>query len=216
MKGLSMLTKVIGFNGVESYDIVLYLANIIKAIGHKKILVVDLSESRATFHCVPAPMLANKEKINHRGIDFTVNDNKSDYSNYNFVFIDFGKRIKENNRCDFLFSVTDLQVHNIANIELVAPYQYVIMRDVLKKKIQQSYIFESLEEQGFSKEKIYTLPFDKYDYINKLECQYNEVIKFNNLSGDFYDLLESILLDRLCLVKDEVRIAFKKAKKGEN
>ena len=120
-----MENKILGFFGVDKYDIILYLSRILYTLN-KKILLLDCSENRALTYSIPMPnQILCEERdcyiVNYRGIDCASNSFISQElmekykQEYDVILMDFG--FQENHElvenCTHIVLVLDQKLHNL-------------------------------------------------------------------------------------------------------
>lgn len=192
-----MQTKVIGFVGKEQFDIMHYLSRVL-ACYPRKVLMVDLSCERILEKSISIPEIQKNGVIEYRGVDFTTSYDNQIVANYDVVMIDFGNNVEDQliSECELVFLITDLLDNSIKTLNKVSIKKdenpILIVRDVVKNKITPTYLANLLKPE-LSPICIYTIYHDEGDYQTKLNCYYDSIFKFKRLSGDFKDLLMSIL-----------------------
>ena len=204
--------KVIGFVGIDKYEIVLYLSQIIKNLG-RSVLISDSSVYGALDDSISyVKEKSSNEIINYMGINYinTIREEKVSYNcqevlnleenkeKYDFILIDFGFDVSADiyNLCDSAFIVTDMQKHNIRRAGSLAdkiniPYS-IIIKDMIKCKISSDYLAKSIQ-RSHPAQMVYTVYKDTLDEEYKLKCQYNTRIGFKKLSKDFRNMLIAIV-----------------------
>lgn len=224
---LNMLSKKIGFLGINSYDMIAYLTRILvklETIKNGNIACIDATLDKSLVGSIPN-IEGYEHVIDYRGIDYLLDDkiSKIKQEEYQYIFYDFGKNKhhKQLNECGVLYLVTDLQKQNIEffqnlNIDLRISL-YVIIRDVVPGKINEKYVIHQMQQYGNSILKSYIIKFDYIDYSNKLIMQHNNIFKFNRLSNSYKDVLID-MVEQLCEEVEQnssILKALKKAEKGE-
>jgi hypothetical protein len=216
--------NVIGFIGSEKYELILYLSRILYHLN-KKVLLVDYSESKALYQCIPIPDLLHKEKngIDYRGVDFIQGQYYSNNlrKNYDVILMDFdfGSQDEIILQCNKLFFVTDLQLHNVNRLNPIhyihIKEKYLVIKDVFQCKIKPEYILGQFDEV-IQKENVYILYLDTLDLKYKLQCQYNSIFQFNKLSAPAkYFLNEVIKMMDGNIGNKQLKYAFQKAERGK-
>lgn len=148
------MTRVSGFVGVESYDLVLYLAKVAKYLydfdkdgnhlGEASVLVLDKSNDNSLRSCIDFIDNMDGETVNYCGFEFATSC--SDFSDYTIVLIYYGRNLEEDfSICDDLYLVTDYQKHNTEVIKEInvgeTTYPFLVVRDRINSKITPDSIF---------------------------------------------------------------------------
>ncbi|MGB8455261.1 MAG: hypothetical protein WCD89_23385 [Anaerocolumna sp.] len=216
---MSIKANVIGFLGIETYDLILYISKLLINLN-QEVLIIDNSETEALTCCIPIPESLNPKisKINYRHIDFVKERTSNEYmDDYDFIFVDFGFKTsnKDIKNCSFIYLVTDKQQHNILRIQNLKLTQevYLIIKDIIKSE-NAAYLADNLKENKINVKQYYCLYYDDADKENMISLQYNNDIKFKNQSGQLKELLNQLIIETLHFNKTEVGQAYKKAKRG--
>jgi hypothetical protein len=216
---MSIKANAVGFLGIETYDLILYMSKLLLNLN-QKVLIIDNSETEALTCCVPIPESLNPKisKINFRNIDFVKERSILEYmEDYDYILIDFGFKTthKDIKNCSFVYLVTDKQQHNILRIQSLKLTQdaYLIIKDIIKNE-SAAYLLDYLKENKINIKQYYYLYYDDADKENMISLQYNNDIKFKNQSGQLKYLLNQLIIETLHFNKAEVGQAYKKAKRG--
>lgn len=214
--------NVIGFYGIDIYDIILYSASLIANMG-KSILLIDNSEHKALTYCIKSPNQINlKENIVHdRGIDFTVDNSFIKYINeYEYIFIDYGFTTfsKEIYHSDKIIYITDIQLHNIDRIIkldklIMEDKTHLVIRDMFKKE-NFKYIIELFMDNGLVIDDYSTLNDDYVEKKMRASIQFGKRLQYKSLSYMTQSLLEKILTDILDINKDQYITTYRRMKRG--
>jgi len=217
-----MVSNVIGFIGIDNYDIILYLSRILNTIG-KKVLIIDYSYTDALTTCIPVPEGLNvyDDIIDYRDVDYTKKCFEEDYLNeYDDILINFGFHYIEHVAavCNYIIYSTDLQKHNIDSLRSI-PFirdgkKQLIIRDMVDSKINPTYIIDLLQME-FLKDDVYGFELDALDMKYKILIQYDTIFEFKRITK----YLKSYLTDTLKklypnIAHKELREALKKAERG--
>lgn len=209
---------ILGFLGVEAYDIILYLTKLLFNLD-KKVLLIDNSESGALTCCIPIPSTLNPKitPISCTGMDFVKEREVSEYEDkYDYILIDYGFKNthKDLHNCSFLFFVCDRQQHNIVRLQNLKPNTevHVIIRDIVNNKIKD-YILGSLADKINIKD-YYCLYRDDLDKECMLSLQYSNKITLKKLSAQYNYVLYQLLTKTLNFDRTAAEKAYKKAKRG--
>jgi len=217
-----LANNVVAFVGIESFDNIQYMARILSNLG-KKVLVIDYSETEALTWSVPQIDFIDikKDIINYRHVDYT-NQNITDdmLKVYDDVFVAFGFNIIEEVilSCNKINYVTDLYINNIEKLNRINDYKterkYLLIRNVLGIKISPESVALQIEK-NIPSENTSILPFSENDQINGLISQYNQTIRFTNISRPFRELLYRQIHELYpAITKDKLNEAYKRARKG--
>ncbi|WMJ87535.1 hypothetical protein [Anaerocolumna sp. MB42-C2] len=215
---MSTKANIIGFLGIETYDIILYLSKLLFHLN-KKVLIVDNSDTEALTYCIPIPASMNPKinRIHFCNLDFIKEKNVTDYlKEYDYILIDFGFKTNhmEIHNCSYIYLVTDKQQHNLARILNLKCKQevFLIIKDRIKNK-SLTYLLEMMKDNGINIKQYYCLYYDDLDKENMTGIQYRNEISFKHQSGQMKDLLNE-LIETLSFNKIEAGQAYKKAKRG--
>ncbi len=216
---MSIKANVIGFLGIETYDIILYLSKMLYHLN-KKVLIIDDSDTEALTYCISIPATMNPKinRINFCNIDFIKEKSVSEYlKDYDYIFIDFGFKTnhKEIQNCSYIYLVTDKQQHNLARIQNLKYSQdvYLIIKDRIKDK-NIVYLLETMKAKGINIKQYYCLYYDDLDMENMIAIQYRNDISFKHQSGQLKELLNELIIETFNFSKIEAGQAYKKAKRG--
>lgn len=216
---MSTRANILGFLGIEAYDLMLYLTKLLYHLG-KKVLLIDNSESGALTCCIPVPDTLNPRttKISCTLMDFVKERNVTEYQEeYDYILMDFGFHTnhKELTNCSVLYLITDRQQHNITRLQnLKSDHEmYVIIKDIVNGRFA-GYLQECLKDKGLNIISYYSLFKDDTDKENMLGLQYSDKIKLRILSGQFRYVLNQLITETLCFSKTEAVEAYRKAKRG--
>lgn len=219
-----MVNNVIAFIGCDKYELILYLARILYHLG-KKVLMVDYSENEALYQCIPVPLTLQESNnyIDYRGIEF-VKGHKiktHDFSDYDVVLMDLGFFIDVEllNACTKICYVTDMQLHHINNIKKLEGkcdvQKCLVIKDAFSCKITPEYIMNQVG-QDLEKKCIYQFFQDPYDYMYKINSQYNDKFIFPKLSKEVQSFLKDMIMQLDdTLSEKQYSLAYKKAERGK-
>ncbi len=218
-----METKVIGFCGCDSHDIILYLSRILVHMG-KKVLMIDYSESKALSSCIPK--ISGIDSINdfveYRKTDFTEMEvNYFEQKKYDVVLISFG--FKDNFdalNCDKVIYVTNKHKHNILRLmALNTPKEaekILLYRDKIAGGVSSKHNISLLSDQ-VQESKRYVLKFSKRDIKSMFQVEYNPIFKFEWISS----AMEDFLFEAVSWIYPDMedsklyKAALRKAERGE-
>jgi len=211
---------IIGWVGIEKYDIILYLAKLLTCLN-KKVLLIDRSENEALSYCIPTPAMLNPKtsKITFRNIDFIKDRNVSDFvhDDYDYILIDFGFKTAHADiyKCSKIIIVTDKQQHNINKIKTLKfnTEDVLLILKVQGNRSELDILQESISDTLPIKDQI-VIEFDEIDKEKMITLQYNNEIKIKRLSGQYVNLLEQIMTIILNFDRKEFGQAYKQLKRG--
>ena len=218
-----MDNKIIGFVGIDKYEILLYLSRILYHLN-KKVLLADFSETRSLTESIPIPevLCESNTYLDYRGIDFVKGQNYifDMYRNYDYVLIDFGFNHEALSEiyCDHLIYITDLQLHHAKGLgrlkALGSPKSYIIIKDVFHCKVTPDIILSEIKLKTII-ENIYIIEQDGLDIKFKIYSQYNQTFYFDKLSKSMKTFLKDILYQfDENFSKSYIQSAYKKAERG--
>lgn len=228
---MSNSAKVIGFVGIEQFDIILYLSRVLKNLN-KKVMLLDLADNKKLSICIPYPdqlLAKNKNNsliIDYSGIDIIINNegrNKiSNFVNqYDFILIDFGFDLKNKEilLCDELFLVTDLDKTNSNRFNNTQfdhiQNKYLIFREVVDCKITPFYVLEEhIPNLHIDREYCSILYQDYIDTKMKLNWQYDEDVRFKKLSRHYKNWIKDTVTYISGLTRKDIEKAYKAAERG--
>lgn len=211
------LSELIGFVGVEKYDLILYLSSLLSVMDNK-ILLIDNSETEALTCCIPVPSALNPKvsKVTFGNIDFLKENNPSNYKEkYDYIMVDYGFKAahKDIASCDKLFFVTDTQQHNIDKInrlKTIETESFLILKDLCWRDKAES-IRQSI---SLPVKDYYSLEYDETDRANMIELQYSEKVSLRKISPEYKEIIQKIMTDILKKDHKQYGVAFKILKKG--
>jgi len=210
------LSEIVGFWGVEKYDLILYLSHFLSAMNNK-VLIIDNSETGALTYCIPVPSALNPKvnKITFRNIDFVKDSNPSDFKGYDYIMVDYGFRItqKELTGCAKLFVVTDKQQHNIDSInklKVSSDEVYLILKDLTWKDKAESI----LKAVTIGVNEAFYLNYDEADRAYMIELQHDEKLFLKKLSPEYKSLIQKIITNIFQIHSKEYGLAYKILKRG--
>ncbi|MEY8333254.1 hypothetical protein AALB53_09120 [Lachnospiraceae bacterium 47-T17] len=193
-----MSSKVFGFIGIESYDLVHALGSVITALGCNAILV-DNSEDGALACTVPYGM-DNGTVVNYYGVDVARFIDADEFRDeYEYIILYLGADCEDGSAqdCDEVYLVTDYQKHNIQKLLNVSlkdeQCRYLIYRDRIAAKIDLSYLQEVLSPLGINDETSYMITESQNDYDNMVMLQYDSVVPKFSVSQSAQELITDIL-----------------------
>lgn len=216
-----MANNVVGFIGIENYEIILYLSRILAKLG-KRVLLVDYSESSDLTSCIPVPIDLNPQKdvISYMGIDFTGNKFITEFiDSYDDILINFGFHMNSGvTLCTQIGYVVDQQKFHIERLVSLPKTEIsnisLLIKDYVDSKINSEYILERLNK-NIRKDNIYVFEQDVIDTKFKILAQYNTVFEFKRISRGTKGYLKNTILSMHPGMKTStIQKAYKLAERG--
>lgn len=215
---MSIKPHIIGFLGIDSYDLILYLAKYLNYLG-QRVLLADYSRLGRLSFCIPTPVSLNpdEERITYKNMDFVRYKEELSYKKeYNYILMDFGwdSSHRAISSCEFLYIITDLQQQNIEHIlkmKFNGASVYVILKNIFHTNNSRT-IKDYLNENHFDYKNCYLYPTTEVDMENMVMLQYNHDIQIKKVSRQLKNLIDIILIDNLEFEEKEV-IRVRKFKK---
>lgn len=214
-----MSARLMGFVGVDKYDIIHYLASTLTVLN-KRVLVVDSSMHGSITCTMPSIYRCERGIFNYRDFDVVLHPDFSmiDFNQYDFVLVDFGFDIKNRDmvRMHEVYMVTDMQMQNVLRFKELElwPYQerFLVVRDIVRLRSVDNYIIEEFLDKSVGPDNTFAVQLDETDKIRMLDCMYNADYKFKDLSEPMRSLLYGIMSPYF--KEKEFYKAFKTAAKG--
>lgn len=211
--------KVIGFLGIDKYEIMLYLAKLLVKL-EKTVLLIDVSETSALSYCfsVPADMDSKIEIISHAGLEYTKKlDIEGQRKNYDVILIDYGfsYNYEDLGNHDHVCIVTDKQLHNLNRLLQVKAAQvesFLLLKN-MDKDDNINHI-RDLFSKNFNIVNVYPFSADNIDQIHTYSLQYGKQLKIKILSFEYKQVMKKFAIELLEITEKEYKIAFKKLKRG--
>lgn len=180
-KGDTMLTKTIGFIGIDKYDFISYIAKVLSEM-QRKVLLVDYTTMRSLMSTIPDYIQGKIVKYQNL---FYLGDPKIgeiqtliQQGNYDFILMDFDYSCGRRDvfLCENIVFVTDLQRHHMEALECIklpdTMNKYMVFRMEIANKIASSYVKQIMNDMGIEKEKAFSVPWGTKEKQNQLRCQY--------------------------------------------
>lgn len=217
-----MANNVLGYFGIENYEIILYLARILNKLG-RKILLIDYSFTDNLTVCIPIPVGLNAfdDVVTYFGVDFTRKELDADLINvYDDILINFGFNYNINaaQSCTRIVYSTDLQKHNIEKLisipNIEKAEKSLLIKDAVDSKVNQAYILDRLQKD-INKEKVYVFDQDVIDTKYKILAQYDTLFEFRKITRAVKDYLKNTIRELCpCTTEKERKEAYKIAERG--
>lgn len=194
------MSKILGFLGVESYDLVYYLGSVMHALG-KSVLAVDYSPLGELASIVPYG-LSNGEVVEQYGVNIAKNvelDDVLESEDYDYVILYFSSFIKHDNvvDCDEVYLVTDFQKHNInnfLNLDLDDEQcRFLVYRNRIETKIDLMYVINALKGLEITEEETYVMEDAQDDYDAMVMLQYDSIVNGLRISADVSNFIIDVL-----------------------
>lgn len=183
-----MDTKIFGFVGIESYDLIYYAANLIQNLGCNVILI-DASEKRdkSLMHIVHCDFEDNSI-YKFKDISFVSTSAVAalNFDNYDYAFVYYGK-VKDTIKlvCDELYLVTDYQMHNLELLRqfcMTEVCKFILVRDRSYCNFSEKYLLEEFPELGLRTEDIFAVEDTDADVSTRLLLHHSASVKLNKIS----------------------------------
>jgi hypothetical protein len=214
-----MRSKMIGFVGIEKYEIIHYLSRILFHL-QQKVLLLDQSSERALACSIPVLYPGNKEIMDYNGVDVAegLSTEAIGWLDYDYILVDLGFQVKHPLLavCDEVYLVSDLQLHNIRNLSALSlekhQERFLILKTFFANQINPRYIYEEMTPLMIREENSYALSLEEKDYENCLQCQYQNRISIKRISKGMKRMLcEMLSAD---FTKVQIDRAFRMAERG--
>lgn len=220
-----MASNVIGFFGVENYEIILYLSRIMDRMK-RKVLLIDYSTADDLTVCIPVPkgIYPDTDIITYFGVDFTRQPLDSELIEaYDVVLISFGFNYIEAavEECTHIVYAADQQKHNIIKLAALPDTQKnnvlkdLIIKDVVESKINQVYIMDKLQK-SIKSENVFMFDQDEVDKKIKILAQHDTLYEFKKISSNVKDYLK-YMVKIMCpgITDKDLKAAYKTAERGK-
>lgn len=219
-----MRNNVIGFVGIDNYEVILYLARILDNLG-KKVLLVDYTTCGELEICIPIPegLYSDTDIIKYYGLNYTRQPLDQELvKDYDDILIDFGFNYIKSalEMCTEIVYAVDQQKHNINlltcfpddKIQADIPRRLII-KDFVGGKIDQKYILTKIHKSVAGD--VYVFDQDSIDRKKKLLVQYNTLFDFRKISAGIKSFLRQSVKNFHPDVSEKVlKDAYSKAERG--
>ncbi len=184
-------SKIIGFFGSDSYDLVHYLARTITQLS-KTVLVIDRTRDEAMM--VSVPVEQGSGVLDYRGVDFTAETVDVANSGYDYVFMYYGFDCQKiSSKIEECYFVTDCQLQSLKKLKHLQvgedQFRALIVRSTVPERNLLPYINIELGHLDFQKENTYVLPFNRNDVAAMLAVQYDSVYRFDGVSNPVLEFI---------------------------
>lgn len=216
-----MANNIVGYIGIENFEMLLYLARILNKL-RRKVLLIDLTAEKDLSSCIPVPAGLDPidDIISYYGVDFTEKVASPDlFNEYDDVLISFGFNASAAIQyCSKVVYTVNQMLHNINRLASLDPIagkkKYLIIKDMVNSKITPEYIIDCLKIP-FEPEHIITLDFDEIDMRYKILAQHDSVYQFRRITKKAKRYLITTVKELYPEVPDkELREAYWLAERG--
>ena len=186
-----MDSKVVGFFGSDSYDLVHFLARVLQQLG-KQIVIVDRTRDRTMMMTVPTAEMAGT--VDYRGIDFTTEPVDIVHSEYDYIFLYYGFDCPGiSDAVEESYFVTDCQMQSIQKLKRLTlkeiQFRALVIRNSVPERDILGYVNLELGHLEFGEQNVYLLPFNQADISAMLAVQYDSVYRFDYVSKPTVDFI---------------------------
>ena len=214
-----LITKKIGFLGVQKHDMCIYLGRVIHHLGHR-VLTVDNSAEQQLKYCIPMPELPG-QSFELQGVEygFQMPLDHVDISGYDYVFEDLGKWSPgQQTGYDEIYLVTDPQVMNMEKCryllqKLQNPVNLVI-RDMCAHQIQDERVRHFFEQEKTKIRNLYMIDQDILDYEYRIQMQYETCREFHEISAGMEKTIMRMAQNITARSWMDIMYAYRAAKEG--
>lgn len=208
-------TKIIGFAGIECYDLMVCLGKTINRLGCSCILV-DNSDD-LSLACVYQDELSEGEimAIGMMQIARNLHLAENELEQYNYVLVYFGFNSQEFAACDEIYCVSDFQQHNIrriAKFDLGEVCRFLVVREGVCSNLSAAFLVESLPNLRISQNSVFEIAESDEDLVAKIMMHHSVKLHFAKASSGIRDFVVQVL--NVDFADREIRKAFKLASKG--
>lgn len=166
--------KQIGFLGIDSTDIVIYLARLLSCNG-KKVAIVDYTKRHQMIQTTNVPDVLFGRGSYYKDILVVAVDSMTDEKEVRsceYVFHYFGAVMShpQITNCTELFFVTDMVLSNATMFKGIIcsgdTRKRCIVRNVIDVKYKLKFLLDAME-QGFNTKEVIQIPYNESDYRNR-------------------------------------------------
>lgn len=215
-----LITKKIGFLGVQKHDLCIYLGRVIHHLGHR-VLTVDNSAEQQLKYCIPMPELPGQSFV-LQGVEygFQMPLDHIDISGYDYVFEDLGKwSPRQQSGYDEIYLVTDPQVMNMEQCryllqKLQNPVN-LVLRDMCAYKIQDKRVIHFFEQEKTKIRNLYMIEQDILDYEYRIQMQYEPCREFHEISAGMEKTIMRMAQNITARSWMDIMYAYRAARRGE-
>lgn len=208
-----MTKDTMSFIGCECYDLILYLAKTLNALG-ASVLIIDNSDDHSLSTCIPTlDSVGLGQPVDYNNGITTVRGLEDVPDNFEYVLIYHGKdTLADLSQSNEVFLVTDYQKHNVEFLQQVEldddNYPLLVIRDRVSSKITPASIQEKLLKFEVDPNDVLVIDDTNDDLQCKVLCQYNAHVGFLNVSTSIKEFIYTALseYDRKS-IKGAIRLA---------
>lgn len=213
-------SKIYGFFGAPSCDMIIYLAGILNNLG-KRVIIVDESETHKVMSC----FIRNDEKTNfyqHKDIDYTSDNNLSinNIQGYDYIFLYKEAYSKDSFNCNEYFVITDYKIDNLKQAnEIVNKLEgkvNFILRDYCNEKLNIQYVLKEFIHFEESLQSINVIELDYYDYSYRILMEHEAYQGFFHISRDLKKCLKEIISRMTNSSEKIISKAYHRAERGKS
>lgn len=192
-----MDSKFIGFVGVESYDVVHLLGNVLLGLGYK-LTVVDCSQFGDIVYTVPG-YTTDMTQIDYNNLTIYRAGSVNQIKLAEFVLIYFGMNTKHPDikKCDELWIYTDSQLHKLNALSRLAinkeQPRFVVFRDRQLTRATKELILDIMKPLNVRDSNFIELDDDVQSLDIQFRIQYDSKILFKGVTSNVTDLVINIL-----------------------
>lgn len=192
-----MDSKVIGFIGIECYDLMLYIAKMLLQLKCSALLV-DASYSQSLSYVFQGDIVPN-EYLDLYGVDLLAGVDFFDPSlaqGYDYTLVYFGFDQNGLQNCDELYIVTDYQRHNMAAIRTIDPgniCRFLVVRDRAYYNWNSKSIVAEFPNLEISVDDIYSIEDSETDVSLRIALHHSAKLNMKKVSLDIKEFVLHVL-----------------------
>lgn len=189
------MAKVLGFVGVESYDVILTLAVLLRKLN-LSVALQDLSFDRSLSYSIPG--MCDNGDVNDvcEWCDMLVAGKDYDFPDTDYLLIYAGRNLDAVQSCDEIYAVTDQQKHNIEMVKglhlMDDQYPVVIYRH-FQTKIKKSYVAYELKCLMLADDALLEINDSEQAIESRVAIQYNVDKCIRNVNRDILNVCKFIV-----------------------
>lgn len=191
-----MNSKFFGFVGVESFEIVHLLGNVLNDLGYT-FTVIDYSPFADVMYTIPGYKGGNLD-TEYNGIQFYRNAS-TDVVDTEFALLYFGMNVSHPviAECDELWLFTNAYLHNIIALSQMTiagdQARFVIFRDRQLARATKKLVLDEFAGINVNENNFFELDDDTSALDVQFRCQYDSKISLKGISSSIEDLIVNIL-----------------------
>lgn len=190
------MQEVIGYLGIESYDIILLQARLLRELG-ENVGLLDCSYDKSLAYAIPGLMESASDFIEFAGSIACTSDSgiPDVLRNCGVIIIYAGRNCTAAciNDLTAVRFVTDFQKHNIEFIKSCkledGTSVQVILREKIESKIKSDFILNELHEFEIKSEDVFSLEDTQLDLENRVTLQYGALKKMKRISSEMLEFI---------------------------